>query len=527
MPRRAPAPKANKSVASSSGQVATAVNATSRKRKAAFVAEEEHHPTPPKRPNTGPEEKRLKTFRKHAPKTFLEKLGRSQTQRMIVIGRTRGGTDACPTENIDIVGTTGNIYKVTIDKVPSCTCPDSQKGNECKHKVYALSTVLRAPYEYQYQRALLSTELKVIFDNAPPIPTDAVDSDDNKAGTRKPVDGECPICYMDFDQEHNELVWCKAACGNNMHKTCFDQWAASQRGNTVKCVYCRTPWEMDRPDLNAITSTAVLNDEGYVNVAQQFHIPASPSEMDWLTHFPAYVVDMTTTDGGVKQLSKQVTVADIGCGFGGLLVALSPVLREDLIVGMELRNQVLDYVHSRIQALRSQQQSQQEPQLTSSASPPFPYQNISALRTNTMKFLPNFFPRASLRKIFICFPDPHFKQRKHKARIVSSQLNAEYAYVLQPGVGKVYTITDVEELHYWMVNHFEGRDTAASAGGGCGGGIGQLFERVSDDENARDECVRIMSEETEEGKKVSRNNGKKFIAVWKRRLDPEWEEEEE
>ncbi|RMZ75952.1 hypothetical protein DV737_g5035, partial [Chaetothyriales sp. CBS 132003] len=391
-------------------------------------------------------------FRKHAPKTFLEKLERAQTQRMIVIGRTRGGTNACPTESIDIVGTTGNIYKVTIDKVPSCTCPDSQKGNECKHKVYALSTILRAPYEYQYQRALLSTELKVIFDNAPPIPTDVVDSDDDKAGTRKPVDGECPICYMDFDQEHNKLVWCKAACGNNMHKTCFDQWAASQRGNIVKCVYCRTPWEMDRSDLNAITSAATLNDDGYVNVAQQFGIPTSPSEMDWSTHFPAYVVDTTmTTDGGVKQVSKQVTVADIGCGFGGLLVALSPVLREDLMVGMELRNQVLDYVHSRIQALRSQQQSQQEPPLTSSsASSPSPYENISALRTNTMKFLPNFFPRASLRKIFICFPDPHFKQRKHKARIVSSQLNAEYAYVLQPGVGKVYTITDVEELHYLL-----------------------------------------------------------------------------
>ncbi|RMD42174.1 hypothetical protein DV735_g2969, partial [Chaetothyriales sp. CBS 134920] len=132
-----------------------------------------------------------------------------------------------------------------------------------------------------------------------------------------------------------------------------------------------------------------------------------------------------------------------------------------------------------------------------------------------MKFLPNFFARSSLRKIFICFPDPHFKQRKHKARIVSGQLNAEYAYVLQPGVGKVYTITDVEELHHWMVSHFEGRDEDS--------GIGDLFERVSEEENAADECVRIMSEETEEAKKVSRNKGRKFVAVYRRRLDPDWE----
>ncbi|RMD42175.1 hypothetical protein DV735_g2968, partial [Chaetothyriales sp. CBS 134920] len=255
---------------------ATKANVTSQKRKAAHVGEYEHKPSSSKRPRHAAEEKRVKLFRKQAPKSFLTKLERAQTQRMIVIGRTRGGTDECPTESIDIVGTTGNIYTVTIDKVPSCTCPDSLKGNECKHKVYALSTVLRAPYEYQYQRALLSTELQHIFDHAPPIPTDMVksDGDDSKAaaGTRKPVEGECPICYMDFDQEHNELVWCKTSCGNNMHKTCFDQWAASQRGNTVKCVYCRAPWEMDLPDLNAIKDSARPNGEGYVNVAQQFGI---------------------------------------------------------------------------------------------------------------------------------------------------------------------------------------------------------------------------------------------------------------
>ncbi|RMZ79141.1 hypothetical protein DV738_g3518, partial [Chaetothyriales sp. CBS 135597] len=253
---------------------AARTNVTSQKRKAAQTGEDEHTATSSKRPRHAPDEKRLKLFRKQAPKSFLTKLERAQTQRMIVIKRTRGGTARCPTESIDIVGTTGNIYTVTIDKVPSCSCPDSLKGNECKHKVYALSTVLRAPYEYQYQRALLSTELKHIFDHAPPIPTDLVRNDDTKAaaGTRKPVDGECPICYMDFDQEHNELVWCKTSCGNNMHKTCFDQWAASQRGTTVKCVYCRAPWEMDLPDLDAIKGTTGLNDEGYVNVAQQFGI---------------------------------------------------------------------------------------------------------------------------------------------------------------------------------------------------------------------------------------------------------------
>ena len=177
---------------------------------------------------------------------------------------------------------------------------------------------------------------------------------------------------------------------------------------------------------------------------------------------------------------------------------------------MELRTQVLDYVTSRVSALRSQHQNPD-----GSLPPhdkPGAYQNISALRTNTMKFLPNYFHPGQLTKIFLCFPDPHFKQRKHKARIISAQLNAEYAYVIRPG-GKLYTITDVEELHQWIVKHFEGEEA---------GDVRDLWERVTDEELQEDVCVKVMSEETEEGKKVTRNNGTKFVGVWRRKENPEW-----
>ena len=55
---------------------------------------------------------------------------------MFVIDRNRGGTDEVPEETIDMAGTTGNIYTITVGLVPSCTCPDHQKGNQCKHVVY-------------------------------------------------------------------------------------------------------------------------------------------------------------------------------------------------------------------------------------------------------------------------------------------------------------------------------------------------------------------------------------------------------
>lgn len=235
-------------------------------------ASQESASSPSKKPKKGVEEKRLKRYRANPPQTFMQKLERAQNQRMIVIGRSRHGQGADLHEDIDIVGTTGNIYTVSVGLVPSCTCPDHQKGNECKHKVYALHTVLRAPFELQYQRAFLSSELADILANAPPIPDATSDSEEDNGGKRKPIEGECPICYMDFDPDNNELVWCKAACGNNMHKDCFDQWAASQRGKEVRCVYCRQPWQQDTGDVEVIKKSGTESGDGYINVAEQFGI---------------------------------------------------------------------------------------------------------------------------------------------------------------------------------------------------------------------------------------------------------------
>ena len=45
--------------------------------------------------------------------------------------------------------------------------------------------------------------------------------------------------------------------------------------------------------------------------------------------------------------------------------------------------------------------------------------------------------------------DPHFKAVNHRRRIITAPLLDEYAYCLAAG-GMLYTITDVEELGYWM-----------------------------------------------------------------------------
>ncbi|KAL9623128.1 MAG: hypothetical protein Q9160_002642 [Pyrenula sp. 1 TL-2023] len=67
-----------------------------------------------------PQERRPRQTRTKPPLSYLEKLERAQNQRMVVVERTRKDTEACPVEEISIVGTTGNVYRVCAALVRLC-----------------------------------------------------------------------------------------------------------------------------------------------------------------------------------------------------------------------------------------------------------------------------------------------------------------------------------------------------------------------------------------------------------------------
>ena len=188
----------------------------------------------------------------------------------------------CPEEILTIAGSTGNVYTVTIAQLPRCDCPHALKGNQCKHVVFALARVLRAPTNLQYQSAFLTSELRDIFARAPPIvPVDSSDSEAN--GNRKPVcpDDNCPICFMQFENGITNTVFCKAACGNNIHEECMQQWAASRQRSSapVTCPFCRTPWvEEDKGTVKKVAKTGPRNHEGYVNVAGELGLSGRRGE---------------------------------------------------------------------------------------------------------------------------------------------------------------------------------------------------------------------------------------------------------
>lgn len=80
---------------------------------------------------------------------------------------------------------------------------------------------------------------------------------------------------------------------------------------------------------------------------QMYSSPISPAHMDWSVHFPAFVdPDPSHTNlSGARKLMKDVEIADIGCGFGGLLVALAPLMPDTLMIG-ECGDILISYVLS-------------------------------------------------------------------------------------------------------------------------------------------------------------------------------------
>ena len=151
------------------------------------------------------------------------------------------------------------------------------------------------------------------------------------------------------------------------------------------------------------------------------HSPTSPEEMDWSTHYPSFFPSDPSASS--SKAPAKVEWADIGCGFGGLLMALAPMFPDtlmlgelgaqlflpfshaplleplnpdreaDRLIGMEIRTAVTAYVGDRIAASRQHQLSlpPDSPERIAGG-----YQNVSVIRANSMKHIPNFFAKGQV-----------------------------------------------------------------------------------------------------------------------------------
>ncbi|ORY19258.1 hypothetical protein BCR34DRAFT_209094 [Clohesyomyces aquaticus] len=126
---------------------------------------------------------------------------------------------------------------------------------------------LKGPENIGYQLALTSSELRDIFKNAAPIPKADAEAESSD-GNRKPIEGECPICYTEFESDKDATVYCKVSCGNNVHKESMGNWACVRVSKST-CPYCRAIWHGDDFAGKKVGLGVQRNAEGYLNVASQ------------------------------------------------------------------------------------------------------------------------------------------------------------------------------------------------------------------------------------------------------------------
>lgn len=204
-----------------------------------------------------------------------------------------------------------------------------------------------------------------------------------------------------------------------------------------------------------------------------FSYPITPRENNWEEFYPGI------GDG-------KITIVDVGCAFAGLICSLAPEYPKTNMLGMEIREGAVSYSQQRIQKLRKENEGQ--------------YNNIWVIQNNVMKYLPNFIQKHQLDKIFFCFPDPHFKKKNYRKRIISVTLLDEYAYVLKPDA-LLYTITDVKDLHDWMKGCLEKHP---------------LFQPMEQQVWEKDPLIPFIKNSSEDAIRTTTKKLNKYICVYKR-----------
>ncbi|KAL7539717.1 hypothetical protein ACHAXR_009524 [Thalassiosira sp. AJA248-18] len=216
-------------------------------------------------------EKRLKRYRSSPTIKIRERIQRAVRQRLFLVETSapsichhHGG----PSITLTVLGSTGNIYEVTLSKVPRCSCPDAAKGNLCKHLLFVMLKVvgLAANSPLVYQSAYLTEELEqimallqrrtaqlgrdVVANESVQQQFAAIKNGDNvkvheedSKAVRKEVEGDCPICFDVLGSNLSQLIYCQETCGTNFHKECIQIWTRqpAQRGKPT-CPACRQPW---------------------------------------------------------------------------------------------------------------------------------------------------------------------------------------------------------------------------------------------------------------------------------------------
>jgi tRNA (guanine-N7-)-methyltransferase len=142
--------------------------------------------------------------------------------------------------------------------------------------------------------------------------------------------------------------------------------------------------------------------------------------------------------------------ADLGFGRGEFIVEMARRRPEAQFVGLELRDYLIEKLRERLEE--------------------DPHPNVHVMAANVKEHLPILFDPGMLNRVYIHFPDPWTKRKRHhKRRMVDATLVATLHALLRPS-GEVHLMTDKREVGLEMRSLFEahgGYENACGEGRFC------------------------------------------------------------
>ncbi len=139
----------------------------------------------------------------------------------------------------------------------------------------------------------------------------------------------------------------------------------------------------------------------------------------------------------IYPLPNQPFHLDIGCGKGQFLLQMAQIQPERNFLGLEIREPLVRYANFKAKEL----------ELTNLH---YLYGNINS----SLQVILQSLPLGILQWVTIQFPDPWFKRRHSKRRIVQPQLVNLLAHYLNP-MGTVFLQSDIKTVAVEMVHCFQ------------------------------------------------------------------------
>ena len=144
----------------------------------------------------------------------------------------------------------------------------------------------------------------------------------------------------------------------------------------------------------------------------------------------------------IAAAAGQALEVELGAAEAHFLIDLARADRETLFAGVEIRRELVTFTNG---------------ELARGGLP-----NVRLVFANMSVDMRRLFAAGSVRRFFLNFPDPWFKTRQHKRRVIGPELMQEIHRALAPG-GELFVQTDIFDLALEAMGALEGMAPARFA----------------------------------------------------------------